>query len=96
MITGNKKFGWHYYLGEIASVSLFNISSTYYMPGSVLHRKSCKRSTMYSKGNERKAEERTHVEKCKLFRIALEWSKYGRVAEKEAGKVSWGPTIKRA
>lgn len=37
----------------------------------------------------------TQVEKCKLFRIALEWSKYGRVAEKEAAKVSWGPTIKR-
>lgn len=36
-----------------------------------------------------------HVEKYKLFRIALEWSKYGRVAEKEAGKVSWCPTTKR-
>lgn len=37
----------------------------------------------------------THVEKCKLFRIVLEWSKYGRDAEKDAGKVSRGPTIKR-
>lgn len=51
---------------------------------------------MCSKGKVRGTEQKrvTHVEKRKLLRLALEWSKHDRVAEKETGKVSWGPTKK--
>lgn len=51
-----------------------------------------KGKVMCFKGKVRGIEQKRviYVEKRKLLRLVLEWSKYDRVAEKEIGKVSWG------